>query len=69
MSEQNTLPKGFETGAQETFQFRSSEVKNNAPAVNFNGRRRMGSGALGQAVEKPKDASQTLVRLFTYLGT
>ncbi|MBR1771489.1 MAG: ABC transporter ATP-binding protein [Lachnospiraceae bacterium] len=29
----------------------------------------MGSGALGQAVEKPKDASQTLVRLFTYLGT
>lgn len=37
------------------------------PSVNFGGRRR-GPGSMGQVVEKPKDASRTLLRLTQYLG-
>lgn len=39
-----------------------------APTINFGGRRR-GPQAMGQAVEKPKDASHTLRRLTRYLGS
>lgn len=38
------------------------------PSVNFGGRRR-GPGSMGQVVEKPKDASRTLMRLAQYLGS
>lgn len=61
------IPRGFEAQSDTNYQFRSQEFKRNAPAVNFGGRRR-GPGAMGQAVEKPKDASHTLMRLMRYLG-
>lgn len=62
------LPPGFESGGADRFTFRSQEFKRSTPAVNFGGRRR-GPGAMGQAVEKPKDASHTLSRLTRYLGS
>ena len=61
------LPTGFEAGGASAFQYHSQEVRQNAPSVNFGGRRRM-SGSMGQAVEKPKDTSHTLRRLVQYLG-
>ena len=65
-----TLPKGFESGEKQTFQFKSqnNSSANTAPTVNFNGRRRGGPGAsFAQPVEKAKNSSQTLKRLLVYL--
>lgn len=67
-----TLPKGFESGEKQTFQFKSqnNSTANTAPTVNFNGRRRGGPGAsFAQPVEKAKNSSQTLKRLLVYLRT
>lgn len=46
---------------------KSNQQYNNTPSVNFGGRRR-GPGSMGQVVEKPKDASRTMLRLAQYLG-
>lgn len=61
------LPEGFEAQGGEEFQFRSQEFKRNPPPINFGGRKRISSN-MGRVVEKPKDASRTLLRLTKYLG-
>lgn len=65
MTENNTLPKGFEKSGDGQAVYKSAEAKKAAPSVNFGGRGGPGRG-MGQTVEKAENVKGTLSRLFRY---
>lgn len=69
---QKHLPEGFEKKPEVGFvKYNTGEKKGDAPTVSFRpgpGGGRRGPGAMGQAVEKPADAKNTLKRLMKYFG-
>ena len=66
-NENQELPKGFETKAETQTRFRVSEAPRPQNNMRFGGRGG-GPGALGRAVEKPKDVKNTLLRLLSYFS-
>ena len=67
MTEENKMPKGFENGgAAQQVRYRAAEPKK-TQQVSF-GRKGGPGGNMGQAVEKPKKARETLLRLLRYFG-
>lgn len=68
MTEQKNLPKGFENASgQAAFQYKAAtNVKKNAPTVNFRGRPGGGARNMGQSVEHAEDVKGTLLRLLKY---
>ena len=60
------LPKGFEGKSDAGVLFRSAEPQR--PQMRFMGRGPGGPGALGKAVEKPKEVKKTLKRLLSYFS-
>lgn len=59
------IPKGYEKRPEFQSQFKEQQPFSNQPIM----RRGMGPGAMGRAIEKPKDASQTIKRLLGYFKT
>ncbi len=66
-NENQELPKGFEAKAEAQARFRASEAPRPQNNMRFGGRGG-GPGALGRAVEKPKDVKNTLLRLLSYFS-
>lgn len=59
------IPKGYEKRPEFQSQFKEQQPFSNQPIM----RRGMGPGAMGRAIEKPKDAFQTIKRLLGYFKT
>ena len=66
-NEKEKLPKGFEGNSDTGMHFRSAEPQGPQNNVRFGGRGG-GPGALGRAIEKPKDVKKTLKRLLSYFS-
>lgn len=69
LTEQNTLPKGFETiPEQGVIQYKAKTASESpkAPTVNFRGRPGGPGRGMGQTVEKAENVKSTIRRLFKY---
>lgn len=65
----NNLPKGFEKQNDNQFVKYGTGSKKDAPMqMGFRPGGRRGPGAMGQAIEKPADAKNTLKRMMKYFG-
>ena len=62
------LPEGFSHKADEKNLFKAADSQRPQNNLNF-GRRGGGPGAMGRAVEKPKEAKKTLKRLLNYFAS
>ncbi|MBQ5800408.1 MAG: ABC transporter ATP-binding protein [Clostridia bacterium] len=67
-TKEKELPEGFLHKADEKSLFKSADSPRPQNNLNF-GRRGGGPGAMGRAVEKPKDAKKTLKRLLNYFAS
>ncbi len=68
-NKQYNLPRGFEKKPKAQFlKYATSEKKGDVPSVNFRAGGRRPVSSIGQAVEKPKNAKETLLRLLEYFS-